>query len=252
MKPLEEDWYKKVWSLDIKNQSWVEDTPNQVDFIIKALALKGNERILDLACGFGRHSLELARRGYSVVGVDITKAYIDDANAEAKKQNLNAQFILSDIRDIKYENEFDVVLNMADGAVGYLENDNENEKIFAVIAKALKKGGKHFMDVMNAGYADTHFPCKLWDEGEKNLTLLKFEWNKDTKILLYGQLDFEYGKELPKPLMGDACPQRLYHTEEIEKIMNDNGMKMIRTYNNFTDKEITDADLQMEVYSQKL
>lgn len=252
MKPLEEDWYKKVWSLDIKNQSWVEDTPNQVDFIIKALALKGNERILDLACGFGRHSLELARRGYSVVGVDITKAYIDDANAEAKKQNLNAQFILSDIRDIKYENEFDVVLNMADGAVGYLENDNENEKIFAVIAKALKKGGKHFMDVMNAGYADTHFPCKLWDEGEKNLTLSKFEWNKDTKILLYGQLDFEYGKELPKPLMGDACPQRLYHTEEIEKIMNDNGMKMIRTYNNFTDKEITDADLQMEVYSQKL
>jgi len=216
------------------------------------LALKGNERILDLACGFGRHSLELARRGYSVVGVDITKAYIDHANAEAKKQNLNAQFILSDIRDIKFENEFDVVINMADGAVGYLENDKENEKIFAVIAKALKKGGKHFMDVMNAGYADTHFPCKLWDEGEKNLTLSKFEWNKDTKILLYGQLDFEYGKELPKPLMGDACPQRLYHTEEIEKIMNDNGMKMIRTYNNFTDKEITDADLQMEVYSQKL
>lgn len=42
------------------------------------------------------------------------------------------------------------------------------------------------MDVMNAGYADTHFPCKLWDEGEKNLTLSKFEWNKDTKILLYG------------------------------------------------------------------
>lgn len=52
--------------------------------------------------------------------------------------------------------------------------------------------------------------------------------------------------------MGDACPQRLYHTGEIKKIMNDNGMKMIRTYNNFTDKEITDADLQMEVYSQKL
>ena len=41
------------------------------------------------------------------------------------------------------------MLNMADGAIGYLEDDEENHKIFSVIAKALKKGGKHFMDIMN-------------------------------------------------------------------------------------------------------
>ena len=53
-----------------------EDTKRQVDFLIDKLELKGNERILDLACGFGRHSLEFARRGYEVTGVDITPAYI--------------------------------------------------------------------------------------------------------------------------------------------------------------------------------
>ena len=75
MKPMESDWYKEIWTLDIQDQSWVEDTGRQVDFIIEKLHLKGGERILDLACGFGRHCLELARRGFSVTGVDVTDRF---------------------------------------------------------------------------------------------------------------------------------------------------------------------------------
>ena len=67
------------------------------------------------------------------------------ANEQAKKENLNAKFICQDIRTITFDEEFDVVLNMADGAIGYLEDDGENHKIFSVIAKALKNGGKHFI-----------------------------------------------------------------------------------------------------------
>ena len=66
---------------------------------------------------------------------------------------MNAKFICQDIRTITFDKEFDVVLNMADGAIGYLEDDGENHKIFSVIAKALKNGGKHFMDIMNGSYA---------------------------------------------------------------------------------------------------
>ena len=145
MKAMEKDWYQKNWTLDIQNMSWVEDTNRQVDFLIKQLHLKETEKILDLACGFGRHSLEFARRGYDVTGIDITPAYIDYANEQAKKENLNAKFICQDIRTITFDKEFDVVLNMADGAIGYLEDDGENHKIFSVIAKALKNGGKHFI-----------------------------------------------------------------------------------------------------------
>ena len=99
MKAMEKDWYKKIWTLDIRNMSWVEDTKRQVDFLIDKLELKGNERILDLACGFGRHSLEFARRGYEVTGVDITPAYIGYAAKQAGKEKLNAAFICRDIRD---------------------------------------------------------------------------------------------------------------------------------------------------------
>lgn len=86
MKAMEKDWYQKNWTLDIQNMSWVEDTNRQVDFLIKQLHLKGTEKILDLACGFGRHSLEFTRRGYDVTGIDITPAYIDYANEQAKKK----------------------------------------------------------------------------------------------------------------------------------------------------------------------
>lgn len=251
MKSSGSDWYKDCWSLDIKNQSWVENTAVQVDFIIRALGLKGNERILDLACGYGRHSLEFARRGYSVVGADITEDYVKDANKEAKAQGLDAEFILSDIRDVNFENEFDLVLNMADGAVGYLENDEENLKIFDVISKALKPGGKHFVDTMNAGYADSHFPCQLWDAGEKGLTLSKFEWDKNSRILLYGQIDTLYGEELKKPEFVEGFPQRLYSVEELREIMEKRGMTVQRSFADFTDKIAEDTDLQMEVYSVK-
>lgn len=182
MKANSVDWYKHGWSLEIKNMSWVEDTENQVDFIIKMLGLSGKERILDLGCGYGRHSLSFARRGYSVVGVDITIEFIDNAEANAKKESLNAEFIHSDIRDIVFRDEFDVVLNLADGVIGYLENDEENLKIFDAIAKALKPDGKHFMDIGNAEHAEAFFPKRSWAVGENEFSFSQFEWESDKII----------------------------------------------------------------------
>mgnify|MGYP000009982741 FL=1 len=249
MKAMEKDWYQKNWTLDIQNMSWVEDTGRQVDFLIKQLQLKGTEKILDLACGFGRHSLEFARRGYDVTGIDITPAYIDYTNEQAKKENLNAKFICQDIRTITFDKEFDVVLNMADGAIGYLEDDGENHKIFSVIAKALKKGGKHFMDIMNGSYAETHFPCKLWDAGEKGLTLSAFEWEKDRKTLIYGQVDYMYGEALYKPEMKEGNPIRLYSLDEITEIFCKLGLRICNSFADFSGKPSSDNDIQLMVYS---
>ena len=218
-------------------------------FLIKQLHLKGTEKILDLACGFGRHSLEFARRGYDVTGIDITPAYIDYANEQAKKENLNAKFICQDIRTITFDKEFDVVLNMADGAIGYLEDDGENHKIFSVIAKALKNGGKHFMDIMNGSYAQTHFPCKLWDAGEKGLTLSAFEWEKDRKTLIYGQVDYMYGEALYKPEMKEGNPIRLYSLDEITEIFGKLGLRICNSFADFSGKSSSDNDIQLMVYS---
>lgn len=252
MKSSGSDWYKKIWTLDIQNQSWVEETERQVDFLIEKLDLNGNERILDLACGFGRHSIELARRGYTVTGVDITPDYIEYASVCALKEKLNAHFILSDIRRIEFENEYDLVLNMADGAIGYLENEEENLKIFDVVSKALKSGGKHFMDIMNADYAKSHFPCKLWDEGEKGLTLSEFEWDKETKTMLYGQLDYSYGETLNKPVIEEGNPTRLYSLGEIHDIMEKRKMAVKESYGDYNGNPYSENKIQLMVISEKL
>ena len=251
MTPKGKTWYKEIWSLSIKNQSWTEDTKNQVDFIISTLNLKGNERILDLACGFGRHSLELARRGFTVVGVDITKEYILDARKQAESEGLDAVFIHSDIRELSFSEEFDVVLNMADGAIGYLENEEENLKIFSAVSRVLKPDGKHLMDIMSADYADSHFPCSLWDSGEKSLTLSRFEWDRETRIMLYGQKNFTYGAVLTKPEFGPGDPIRLYSRKEIEALLALRGMEVKSVYARFDGTPWTATDIQMITVSQK-
>lgn len=252
MKALDANWYKSIWSLDIKKQSWVEDTENQVDFIVNTLNLTGKERILDLACGFGRHSLSLARRGFQVTGVDITKEFINDAIQAACSEGLNARFIHSDIRKLHIINEYDVVLNLADGAVGYLESDEENLKIFHVISNALKPGGKHFMDICNAEYAQHYFPAQYWDAGENSLSLSRFEWDEKKRIMLFGDSTIVYGEEAKKPNIEYGMPQRLYSIDEIERIWKQRGMQVVQTFSDYYGKNASYKELQLMVYSRKL
>ncbi len=251
MKLKNADWYKNIWTLDIKNQSWVEETEKQVDFIIETLSLMGNERILDLACGFGRHSLAFARRGFSVVGVDITKDYIEDAINSARESSLDVEFIHSDIRELRFKNEFDVVLNLADGAIGYLENDEENLKIFDIVVNALKPGGKHFMDICNAEHAEHFFPNKCWDIGTKALSLSEFDWDKEKRRMLFGGCEILFGEIAQKPKPFEADSIRLYSKAELEEILQQRQMVIIDTFSDYSGKGASYRELQLMVYSIK-
>jgi 2-polyprenyl-3-methyl-5-hydroxy-6-metoxy-1,4-benzoquinol methylase len=251
LKPKNSDWYKNIWTLDIKNESWVEDTESQVDFIIKTLELTGKERILDLACGFGRHCLSFTKRGYPVVGVDITKDYIDDAKKTARELSLPVDFICADIRDISFYDEFDVVLSLADGAIGYLENDEENLKIFDKIAAALKTGGKHFMDVINAEHAELCFPSLGWEIGEKALALSLCEWDAENRKIIYAGWNVPYGVPAEKPVFSEGDSYRIYTKDELQDIFAQRHMRITDTFSNYYGKKDSPQELQLIIYSQK-
>jgi SAM-dependent methyltransferase len=247
------DWYKHIWDLGIKAQSWVESTERQVDFIIEALELTGKEKILDLACGFGRHSLALAKRGYSVTGVDITKAYIEDAARNAECEMLSVAFLCSDLRDLQYDSEFDIVLNLADGAIGYLENEEENNKIFQVIARALKPGGKSLMDICNQEHALVHFPKKHWEIGQNSISLPWFDYDQSTKRMLYGGFEVSLGKlpELPSCLEAHSSV-RLYSFTEVTQLFDSLGVDTLSAYGDYNLEVPSDhKHLQMLIISQK-
>lgn len=252
MKAKASDWYKKNWTLDIKNMSWVENTSDEVDYLIDLCKLKGTERILDLACGYGRHALEFAKRGYEVVGVDITEIYIEDAKKSAQEMGLaNVSFYCSDIREVAFCDEFDVVLNLADGAIGYLENDDENLKIFDAVSRALRNGGQHVCDLVSGDYADAHFPVKLWDAGEQAVSLSEFDWNPDTRIMMFGNQDFAYGETMKKPEISEGDPTRVYTLAEIKEIMEIRNMEVVDAFAGYTKVSANCHDFQMLVHSQK-
>ena len=123
---------------------------------------------------------------------------------------------------------------------------------FSIIARALKPGGRHFMDIMNADYADRHFPRKLWDAGEKCLTLSNFEWNANTRTFLYGQTDIPYNVPLPKPDMQEGNPIRLYSRKEIEQIFAKNGMSVLESFADFGGTPPSENGMQLMVLSQKI
>jgi SAM-dependent methyltransferase len=218
--------------------------------------LRGHERILDLACGFGRHTLELARRGYSAVGVDITAAYIADARSAAQHQHLAAEFLQADVRSVLFEDEFDVVLNMADGAIGYFETDEENLRLFDVIGRALRNGGKHVMGVCSAAHAKKHFPKRHWEAGQQSLSLADFEWKAATSRMLYRGRVLKYG-EILKPFPNEFPASgdngiRLYTLEELGTILHQRGLCILAAYGAYDTSIPASEDRLMQVVcSQK-
>lgn len=245
------------WSLDIKDMSWVEHTREEVDFVIQALGLRGRERILDLACGFGRHALELARRGYSVVGVDVTEAYVEDARAAARAEDLRVELVRGDVRELAYLEEFDAVLNMADGAIGYFDTEEENLRLFDVVAAALRPGGKHVLGVCSADHARKHFPRRHWEAGARALSLADFRWNeKESRMVYHGHL-FRYGEVLaPVP---DAFPDdgdrgtRLYGQKELEGVLAARGLEVVNAFGAYDVAVPASPDrLMLVVVSRKL
>ena len=91
--------------------------------------------------------------------------------------------------------------------------------------------------------------CKLWDAGEKGLTLSAFEWEKDRKTLIYGQVDYMYGEALYKPEMKEGNPIRLYSLDEITEIFGKLGLRICNSFADFSGKPSSDNDIQLMVYS---
>ena len=83
------------------------------------------------------------------------------------------------------------------------------------------------------------------------LTLSKFEWDKSTKIMMYGQLDYAYGKPLEKPEIEWGNPTRLYYLSEIKQLMSMRNMNVIADYADINGKKSSANDIQMLIVSQK-
>jgi SAM-dependent methyltransferase len=123
-------------------------TAREVEEIINLLNIKVGCSILDLCCGYGRHAIPLALRGYQVTGQDISAPFLKQARIAANQQGIEVRWVESDMRTIPFENEFDAIINVFT-SFGYLQNEDEDLRVLQEVHKALKPGGSFLLETVH-------------------------------------------------------------------------------------------------------
>ncbi len=179
-------WWETFFGTDYLKQYEpnVERTSGEVDGVEAILHLRKGARILDLACGGGRHSIELARRGYRVTGYDLSEALLKEARAAARSAKVRPEFVQGDMRDLAYHGEFDAVINMF-SSFGYFDSVEEERKVLAGVARALKPRGKFLMERFNRESLAYELPMQGWRVGKDGSVILQ----EDTFDVLRGRYD---------------------------------------------------------------
>jgi SAM-dependent methyltransferase len=251
-KEIPQDWYATAFDGMSAEMAWTERTGQEIDRALTMLRPEGGERILDLACGTGRHSLELVRRGFTVVGVEIGEELVEIARRDAEEQGLEAEFIQGDLRELDHEEEFDVVLNLNDGAVGYFETDEENHRTFEVIARALKPGGQNLIQVPNVLYARSHLPQRSWIPSATMVELVEHRWNKKDRYMEGAMIPVKFGEVLENLDKRIEFRQRLYTVEELREIYGSVAMTLERVFHgNGRPKEPTESQFEIFAAARK-
>jgi SAM-dependent methyltransferase len=131
------------------DENFTQGTIGECDFIEKEIEYNKTTKILDIGCGTGRHSIELAKRGYSVVGIDLSESQLKRAKEKASEQNLQIVFQKHDARNLPFSHEFDLVIMLCEGAFPLMETDEMNFQILQNAANALKPKGKLILTTLN-------------------------------------------------------------------------------------------------------
>ncbi|MBI3553773.1 MAG: class I SAM-dependent methyltransferase [Elusimicrobia bacterium] len=203
----------------------------QVDGVERFLNLEPRSRVLDLACGAGKQTLELSRRGHRVLGLDSLEAPLSEARHAARAEQLNVHFLKGDIRQLGYRGEFDAVVNLY-SSFGYFPAERDDAKTLEGVCKGLKPGGQLLMDLLNKEWLMRHFEPNLWEQAEDA---------KGAVVLDQISFNFETGRlDNHRTIMahdGGRTPSfvsvRVYTLTEIKRLIGSAGLTYQRVWGGF-------------------
>ena len=187
----QDEFWRDTQSL-MFSEDRLSKTPEEIDRVVSLLELRPDMLVLDMCCGIGRHSLELARRGYRVTGVDRTRSYLDTARQAAEAEGLEIEFLLSDIREFSQSESFDVTINMFT-SFGYFEDPAEDKKAARNLCESLKPGGQLLIQMMGKEVLARIFQERDWHEMEDGTLVLEerkvtrdWSWMENRWIMIKG------------------------------------------------------------------
>ena len=217
----------KFWELFepiLFNQQRQSSAKVEVEKLLSLLKIQNNDRILDLCCGPGRHSLELVRLGFEVVGVDRTKSFIETAKQQAEDEDLEVEFVVADMREYCRPGSFDIVMNLF-GSFGYFEDPDDDRQVVKNVYASLCSGGKFLIETMGKEIAVREFQEKDWSEGGDMLVLAERKpiqnWSRiQTRwIVIKGSQRFEH-----------TVSVRSYSAAELSSLLSECGFINVQVF----------------------
>jgi len=236
--PWYKDFFDETYNRTYIHLDW-ERTAREVDFIEKALELDKNDLILDIPCGFGRHSIELTKRGYRVTGMEYNYPQIDMAMRLMVEQKATFDIIEADMRDIPHENKYDKIFNYFT-SFGYF-NDEENEKTMANFHKALKPGGLLLIEIANRdGILHIFQPDNITRLPDGGLLLEEREFHPTTgRMSAIHTFISKDGQIVERRL-----DQRMYCPHELVDIFKRHGFEIVKIFG--------DGEKELEKFSRRI
>jgi SAM-dependent methyltransferase len=216
-------WWEELFNDDfVRTMAKITDAQigKEVDFIEESLAVAKGAMLLDLACGTGRHAIELTRRGYKVVGFDLSLPMLAKAAEEAQDRNQKLNFVQGDMREMTFEDTFDGIYCW-NTSFGFFEED-KNVQVVQRVHKALKKGGQFMLEVGNRDYIIHQAPSLAWFEGDGCVCMdeMSIDWiTSRMKVKRTMMMDDGRTKEIDYSV-------RIYSLHELGKILHDAGFRV--------------------------
>jgi SAM-dependent methyltransferase len=201
-----------------------ESAPREVEAMVALLGLSPGAKVLDLCCGVGRHSLELARRGFQVTGVDRTAAYLQEARARAREEGLEVEFVQEDMRSFVRPEAFDAVINYFT-SFGYFESEDDDRRVVENAYRSLRPGGVLLMDMMGKEILARIFSERGWREEDGMLILEERQVASDWGTVYNRWIIIKDGERREVTLT-----TRQYSAAELSRLLKGCGFASVNVY----------------------
>ncbi|HUT25202.1 MAG TPA: methyltransferase domain-containing protein [Sumerlaeia bacterium] len=229
---LPTDWWRTLFnSLYLKTDGDVvenpENTRQEVDMAIRLAALEPNDRILDLCCGQGRHSLELARRGFAhVMGIDRSRYLIRQARKRAKAEGLKVAFHEGDARKLRGSKSSFHCVMLLGNSFGYFEQQADDEAVLKNILQLLARQGILIVDVVDGEWMREHFEPRSWEWIDGNHFVCRERaLAKDERRIVTREVITHAEKGV---IADQFYAERLYTGEQLVRLLEKVGYEMVR------------------------
>jgi D-alanine-D-alanine ligase len=233
---VKKDWWKNFFNYiylitDARSVCEAKLTCREVDLLEKILNLNETDCILDLFGGQGRHSIELAKRGFKDLTVlDYSHYLINLGRRLAKRENLNIDFYQGDARSTRLtSNNYSVILVMAN-SFGYFLEERENLKVLKEINRLLRVGGKVLLDLTNPVYVKNNLKPISWHRIGRDVDVFRKREFRNNQVRTQ-EIVISKNREL---LRNGCYCERLYSKVRISQLLKSAGLKNINIKNNLS------------------